>query len=144
MHPGSGFLTSALCCRAHCSLFGPFLRSLEGQGRTLPFEVSFGRGSQASSEVPWVTHQWHHPHVWQPSCPRMPEGQGRRGTGSRPMAVTAPHLASFVGPGMLVAPPPTQPSLSPGQSSGSGNSCAGETEHGAGADPRSRAWPWSQ
>ena len=58
--------------------------------------------------------------------------------------VTAPHLASFVGPGMLVAPPPAQPSPSPGQSSGSGNSCAGEKErvrireaelgHGASSD----------
>ncbi|KAM9736103.1 LOW QUALITY PROTEIN: connector enhancer of kinase suppressor of ras 1 [Dama dama] len=45
------------------------------------------------------------------------------------MAVRAPHLACFVGPGMLVAPPPARPSPAPPQrGSGSGNSCAGEAE----------------
>ena len=44
------------------------------------------------------------------------------------MAVRAPYLACSVGPGMLVAPPPAQPSPAPGRGSGSGNSCAGEAE----------------
>lgn len=41
------------------------------------------------------------------------------------MTVAAPHLASHVCPGMLVAPPRAQPSPSPALGSGSGNSCAG-------------------
>ena len=44
------------------------------------------------------------------------------------MAVRAPYLACSVGPGMLVAPPPAQPSPAPGRGSRSGNSCAGEAE----------------
>ena len=49
------------------------------------------------------------------------------------MVVATPHLVSSEGPGMLVAPPPARPGParlgpSPGHGSGSGNSCAGETE----------------
>lgn len=60
------------------------------------------------------------------------------------MAVSAPHLVSYVSPGMLVAPPRAQPGPSPALGSGSGNSCAGGTErasipagglgHGASSD----------
>ncbi|XP_019505625.1 PREDICTED: connector enhancer of kinase suppressor of ras 1 isoform X3 [Hipposideros armiger] len=60
------------------------------------------------------------------------------------MAVSAPHLVSHVGPGMLVAPPRAQPGPSPALGSGSGNSCAGGTDrtpiptgglgHGASSD----------
>ncbi|KAM5268096.1 connector enhancer of kinase suppressor of ras 1 isoform 2-T2 [Hipposideros larvatus] len=74
----------------------------------------------------------------------MPEGRGRRQTGGGPMAVSAPHLVSHVGPGMLVAPPRAQPGPSPALGSGSGNSCAGGTDrtpiptgglgHGASSD----------
>lgn len=44
------------------------------------------------------------------------------------MADSVPHLASHVGPGMLVAPPNTQPGPSPALGSGSGNSSARGTE----------------
>ncbi|XP_053516075.1 connector enhancer of kinase suppressor of ras 1 isoform X2 [Artibeus jamaicensis] len=44
------------------------------------------------------------------------------------MADSVTHLASHVGPGMLVAPPSTQPGPSPALGSESGNSCARGTE----------------
>lgn len=62
LDPGCGFLTFCASLH-HRSLFGEG-RPAGRSGRILPFEASFGRGSQASSEVIRVTHQWHRPQVW--------------------------------------------------------------------------------